>query len=295
VIDLAIAYRIYPGMSKKSAFFSTDKLKLSEMCLRSFRAALGGLQARIWVLLDGCPPEYETLFRDTFPDQKLEILRLNKIGNRPTFSLQLDLLTKQKDAQYVYFAEDDYFYLPNALEKMISFMRENEDVDFVTPYDHPDSYYTSSRFERHLVRPFAGRYWRTASSTCLTFLTSRKILTETQFLFRTFSHGNRDCPVWLALTQKLELANLRVHCSSVFRFTVWIQTFLWGHWAVFFRRRYRLWVSMPTLATHMESAFLSPLIDWQALFSEYEQSLLSNPRALACSSSQAVAPGRQRK
>ena len=33
MIDLAIAYRIYPGISKSPAFFPTDKFKLSEMCL----------------------------------------------------------------------------------------------------------------------------------------------------------------------------------------------------------------------------------------------------------------------
>ncbi len=287
MIDLAIAYRIYPGISKNPAFFSTDKLKLSEMCLRSFRAALGGLQTKIWAILDSCPPEYETLLRDTFPNQKLEILSLNKMGNRGTFSLQIDLLAKQTDARHVYFAEDDYFYLPNALEKMLCFMREHKDVDFVTPYDHPDSYYTSSRFERHLVRPFADRYWRTASSTCLTFLTSHRNLVDTQFLFKTYSRGNRDCPVWLALTQKYELANLRVHCSSLYRFGIWGQTFIWGYRALLFGRRYRLWVSMPTLATHMESQFLSPLIDWRGLFSEYQQSQITNPFTPAFDSEEA--------
>ena len=203
MFDLAVAYRIYPGVSKSPAFFSTDKLKMSEMCLRSFRKALGGLRVKIWALLDGCPPEYEVLFRKTFRCGDLEIVPLSKIGNHATFSLQIDLLTDQTEAPYVFFAEDDYFYFPDALEKMVVFMRENRDVDFVTPYDHPDSYYTSSRLERHFVRPFGDRYWRTASSTCLTFLTSRENLVRTRAMFRTYSHGNVDCSVWLALTQNL--------------------------------------------------------------------------------------------
>jgi hypothetical protein len=196
----------------------------------------------------------------------LEILSLDKIGNAATFSLQIDLLTNQTEAPYVYFAEDDYFYLPDALEKMVAFMRENRDVDFVTPYDHPDSYYTSSRFERHLVRPFGDRYWRTASSTCLTFLTSWENLVRTQSMFRTYSRGNWDCPVWLALTQKLELCDPRVHWHGLFRLAIWAKTWMWGGWRVLFGRRYRLWVPLPTLATHMESTRLSPLIDWQTLF-----------------------------
>jgi hypothetical protein len=273
MIDLAVAYRIYPGVSKTPAYFSADKLRLSEMCLQSFKRSLGNLRVKVWALLDGCPSEYEDMFRQVFQDQELEILSLDKIGNLATFSLQIELLIKQINARYVYFAEDDYFYFPNALEKMIAFMREHRDVDFVTPYDHPDSYDTSSRFERHLVRPFGDRYWRTASSTCLTFLTSREILIRTQSIFRTYSHGNWDCPVWLALTQKVELANLRVHWANLFRMAIWGQTWRWGFRRLLFGKRYRLWVSLPTLATHMESTRLSPLIDWQRLFVDSQNSL----------------------
>lgn len=270
--DLAVAYRIYPGISKTPAFFSEDKFKLSEMCLRSFRSACGNLRVKMWVLLDGCSPQYEALFRKIFGDQEIEIISLNSIGNFATFSLQIRLLTEQTDSDYVYFAEDDYFYFPNALEKMIRFMRESSDVDFVTPYDHPDSYDTSSRLERHLVRPFGDSYWRTASSTCLTFLTSRKILVRTQSLFQSYSRGNMDCPLWLALTQKYELANIRVHWHDWFRVKTWVKTWRWGFTSLLFGRRYRLWTPMPALGTHMESSRLSPLIDWQDHFlhSEHE-------------------------
>ena len=280
MLDLAIAYRIYPGISKSPAFFPTDKFRLSEMCLSSFREALGGLHVKIWALLDGCPPKYEALFRKEFQSSELEILLLNKAGNLSTFSLQIDLLTKQTEAPYVYFAEDDYFYLPDALEKMVAFIRAHQDVDFVTPYDHPDSYNASSRFERHLVRPFGDRYWRTASSTCLTFLTSRETLIRTQSTFRTYSRGNWDCPVWLALTQKHALANPRIHWRGLFHLAIWAQTLRWGFWALLFARRYRLWVSLPTLATHMESTRLSPLIDWQALFVDSQETSASAGNAM---------------
>jgi hypothetical protein len=266
MIDLAIAYRIYPGVSKTPAFFPADKFRLSEMCLHSFKKALGGLRVRIWALLDGCPPEYETLFRETLRGRDLEVISQNKIGNLATFSQQIDLLTGQTEAPYVYFAEDDYFYLPNALEKMVAFMRENRDADFVTPYDHPDSYYTSSRFERHFVKPYGDCYWRTASSTCLTFLTSRENLLRTQAMFRTYSRGNNDCSLWLALTQKLSLADPRIHCCDMFRMKIWAKTWIWGFNRILFGGRYRLWAPLPALATHMESTCLAPLVDWQNEF-----------------------------
>jgi hypothetical protein len=266
MIDLAVAYRIYPGVSKSPAFFSADKFRLSKMCLDSFRGALGGLRAKVWALLDGCPPEYEELFRETFSGYDLEIISLSKIGNLATFSRQIDLLTSQMEASHVYFAEDDYFYFPDALEKMVTFMRGNQDVDFVTPYDHPDSYSTSSRFERHLVRPFGDRYWRTASSTCLTFLTSRENLVRTASIFKTYNAGNMDCSLWLALTQRFALANPRIHCHDLLRAKIWAKTWMWGAKNILLGKQYRLWVPLPTLATHMESTCLAPLIDWQNEF-----------------------------
>ena len=273
MIDLAVAYRIYPGISKTPAFFSGDKFKLSELCLRSFKRALGPLRVKLWALLDGCPPEYELLFRDVFANDQLEIIALDKVGNLATFGLQLRLLTQQSEAPYVYFAEDDYFYLDDALSKMLSFLRGNQDADFVSTYDHPDSYYTSSRFERHSVRPFGDRYWRTASSTCLTFLTSRDNLIRTQSIFDTYTHGSMDCPIWLALTQKLGLADPRVHWHDQFRRRTWAKTWLWGYRRILFHRAQRLWVPLPALGTHIESSCLSPLVDWNEAFLRSQEQL----------------------
>jgi len=267
MIDLAIAYRIYPGVSKTPAVFATDKYKLSAMCLRSFKEALGYLRVKIWALLDNCPAEYEELFKSHFSDDELEIVRLTGVGNLSTFSLQLDLLTRQTDAALVYFAEDDYFYLPDALVKMVAFARAHRDVDFVTPYDHPDSYNESSRYEKHYVTDFDDRHWRTASSTCLTFLAQRRSLISTASIFRTYSKGNMDCPIWLALTEKARLMDPRIHWHDAFRFKTWLKTWRWGFSQILFRPSFRLWSPVPSIATHMESQSLSPVVDWHAHFS----------------------------
>jgi hypothetical protein len=268
MFDVVIAYRIYPGVSKIPAYLPEDKFKMAEMCLRSLHAACSGLRFKIYALLDGCPPAYETMFRETFSKDAVEILALNSIGNYATFKLQIELLTKQTESDYVFFAEDDYFYLPGAMGKMLALIRENPDVDFVTPYDHPDSYYTSSRLERHIVRPHGDRHWRHASATCLTFLTSRKTLLSTRRMFESYSRGNPDCSIWLALTQKQELANLRVHWQNRFRVKIWLYTLRWGLFRLLFGRRWRLWSPMPSLATHMESTCLAPVIDWPMLFED---------------------------
>jgi hypothetical protein len=271
--DLAVAYRIYPGVSKSPAYFSSDKLALSTLCLESFRAALGGLRVKVFAVLDGCPAEYEELFVRVLRDCDFVVVAQEAVGNLATFSQQIDLLLGETEAPYVYFAEDDYFYLPNAVEKMVEWMRGHGDVDFVTPYDHPNSYSTSSRYERHLVRPDAERYWRTASSTCLTFLTSRENLVRTQWIFRSYSRGNHDCSLWLALTQKFELLNPRIQWADRPRVMIWGKAWVWGIRWILLGRRYRLWCPMPALATHMEAACVSPLVDWQEKFERAEREM----------------------
>ena len=64
--DVAVAYRIYPKISKKPAIFSNDKYKLGEFCLKSFKNSLGSLKVKIIAILDNCPSNYEYLFNRMF-------------------------------------------------------------------------------------------------------------------------------------------------------------------------------------------------------------------------------------
>jgi len=88
--DVAVAYRIYPKVSRVPPVFPNDKYKLSELCLKSFKDSLGSLKVKMFVLLDNCPPSYEDLFKRYFDEQDLEFIRLNGVGNRATFDMQIE-------------------------------------------------------------------------------------------------------------------------------------------------------------------------------------------------------------
>jgi hypothetical protein len=182
--------------------------------------------------------------------------------------MQVDILANQTIADLVYFGEDDYFYLPDAIVELVEFARKNEGVDFVTPYDHPDRYDHSNRRERTMVRASGRRHWRTASSTCLTFLATRKALGENRSLFKTFRRGAHDCAIWQAITQKAGLLDLRVHGANSSRFKIWLNTWFRGYQRILFGRSYKLWSPLPSVATHMALPYLSPGIDWYAEFSD---------------------------
>jgi hypothetical protein len=281
--DLAVAYRICPRMPKKEMAISPkDKLRLSEICLRSFRESLGSLRAKVWVLLDNCPSEYEALFRKYFDENDLELIKLDGVGNRPTFGLQMELLANQKDSEIIYFAEDDYLYLQNQFAEMIDYLKHHSDVHFISPYDHPDYYTMKFNDHKFEIRAFATHHWRTAVSTCLTFLTTKQILAKTKnVLDKYWKCGANDTTIWWSISKfnvldpgkTLEcLASNTLVCDASYSLlfaVTWAKC--WKQ--ILFGEKWKLWVPIPSIATHMEKKFLSPCIMWEETGRAIEQSL----------------------
>lgn len=268
VRDVAIAYRIYPKVAKVALPFGDDKLRLSEICLKSLKGSLEGLRIKIWVVLDGCPSTYAQLFRKYFDADDLILTELNGVGNELTFRKQLDLLLAQRDAELVYFAEDDYFYLPGQFAILVRFLREHQDVDFVSPYDHLDCYSLDlHRFPKWL-KAYGGRHWRTAASTCLTFLTRRETLRKTQAVFRNYRRTSLDCSLWLSLT-KIRVFNPLFFIRCLFRepnfAKIICKSWIYCWRQILFGRRRKLWVPVPGVATHLDAHALSPNTDWDEL------------------------------
>jgi hypothetical protein len=265
--DVAVVYRIYPGVSKTPALFPRDKYRLAALCVKSFRASLGGLKAKVRVLLDNCPPEYEELFKGCFDPEDLELIRLEGAGNAATFLKQVEILLRQEDSEIVYFAEDDYFYLPGDFIRLVEFIRDGGDVDFVSPHDHPAYYFHNVSDHPNRMRTFNGRHWRSAGTACLTFLTTKTVLRRTERVFRSYARRNSDSSLWLSLTKykvldPVAIVRALLGDRETFKIIAKAWYFCWRQ--ILFGRRWNLWVPLPAVATHMEKGDLSPGIDWEA-------------------------------
>jgi hypothetical protein len=272
--DVVIAYRICPKLSRGAFKLSGwDKLKLSEICLKSFLDSLSGIDFKIYSILDGCPPQYDALFRDLIPSDNLEIIHFQGIGNYATFIEQIRILLNQNESEIVYFAEDDYFY-DKGFDEMIELIRNRKDVDFVTPYDHPDYYQDKPdpRKPAFLVKLhdykskiiFEKRHWRTVSSTCCTFLTTKATLKKTAKYFRLYPKLG-DYDMWLTLTKmslKATLIRKPLLTAKVYAYA--LKRMLIG-------RPYKLWAPIPSIATHMVELYLAPGVDWASLIKRYDR------------------------
>lgn len=273
--DLAIAYRVYPGISKRPALYPDDKFRLVELGLRSLRAALGDdLRVQMFALLDGCPDDYEALVLRYFPAEHTRVLRLDRIGNAGTFLLQLQLLLEQARAEVVYCAEDDYLYRPGTFGALVDFAISAPDVHFVAPYDYPDYYTLPLHRGRYEIRFHSGYHWRSAGSTCLTFLARRSILRRTARIFRTYRRGNFDASMWLALTKRTvrsPLGAARAAFHSRLEAAIVAKAWFYGWREILFGKRYTLWVPLPSMATHLESTALAPGVDWASVAATIER------------------------
>lgn len=285
--DLAIAYRIYPRVAKSAIGlpFSEDKFQLSEICLRSLKESLGDLRVKLWVLLDGCPEKYARLFEKYFNAKDLVLLPLPGVGNLATFGKQIDILLDQKESELVYFAEDDYLYLPKQFPQMLDFLRAHKDVHFVTPYDHLDCYTFKIHHHPKWIRVYGGHHWRTAASTCLTFLTRKETLRQKKMIFKSYSWRNRDCSLWLSLTKQslfdpvqfLQFVLGEQHFAKIIA-----KAWLYGWPQILFGKQMKLWTPIPGIATHLDSQALSPTVDWLTMMKqEAEASKNGAPRTMA--------------
>jgi hypothetical protein len=223
----------------------------------------------MFVILDNCPPEYSELFKKYFDEKDLTFYQLPGIGNGRTFGKQVEILSEQNYSEYVYFAEDDYFYLPDTFIEMLSFLKDNPEVDFITPYDHLDIYTLDLHNYKSNVIISGKRHWRTISCSCMTFLTTKEILGKTKKVFMTYTRNNTDAGLWMSLT-KMKIFNLFSVIRHINKESFAVKIFLKAWWFSFFRilfgKKRNLYVPIPTIATHMDNKYLAPGYDWDEIF-----------------------------
>lgn len=279
--DLAVCYRIYPRLTGNPILGFKDKLALVRLNLETFKEAIGDLKIAMWVLLDNCPPAYQEMVESIFSGLPLEIISLGGEGNGPTFIRQINILKAQAASELVYFAEDDYLYLPRALERGVAVLKRHPEVDCLTLADHLcyhrryiDQIQPTELFEDDC-------WWRLVLATCLTFMMRRKGLAEAADVFKTYNRGNSDLGLWMALT-KLRVFNpwcfLRGFGDGVF-IPGSLALAWWHGWRqILFGRPCTLWAPTLALATHMESMGAAPSVDWERIFGNRARALQNHRR-----------------
>jgi len=168
------------------------------------------------------------------------ILYASKGNGAATFNLALDEALTLPDNDTVYFIENDYLHRPES--RIILEEGLNLGAKFVSLYDHPDKYLDPSKggnphceggAEATRVYLSESTHWKITNSTTMTFAATVDTLKETESILRKHTDGSHpnDFQMFLELGKINKL----------------------------------LVTPIPGYSTHGETAWLSPLINWNKL------------------------------
>ena len=195
------------------------------------------------------------LFADNCQAKTLEAIRASgveritetSLGNAKAWRYVVEYALKSfsQDTK-VYLLEDDYLHLSDAPK----LLQEGLAVaDYVSLYDHPDKYmhkenggnpFVEGGGEKTKVLLTPSSHWKYTNSTTMTFATTIKVLKE-------------DQNTWWKYTES----------PAPQDFTAFSNLCGYGSWKNrMIGKKRTLITSIPGRATHIETKWLSPLVDW---------------------------------
>jgi glycosyltransferase involved in cell wall biosynthesis len=140
-----------------------------------------------------------------------------------------------KDNDIIYILENDYIHVEGWVGKLVSFFEKKSD-SYVSLYDHPDKYSDYTDLKSRVISE-AGHHWRTAPSTCGSYVVSKKVFLEDYDISPTIESFCYDM----------------YHTPDHFK---WLILNLY--------KKREIFTPIPSLATHSMSYYLAPNIDWES-------------------------------
>ncbi len=179
---------------------------------------------------------------------KKNFIEINLKNNSKSLKYSIDLVLGFQNSknfkkissenELIYFVENDYLHTIDSKKNLIDAFKLK--VHYVSLYDHPDYYDNLKKlidFRQVLDNPIKKvllgkyRHWATTASTTCTFAVKKKTLMEDYEYFKKMCKRDipRDNKIFTQLTNKGRL----------------------------------LIIPIPSLATHIETNYLAPLINWK--------------------------------
>ena len=209
----------------------------NEVCLKNARETFKDAD---WLVIADNVSEPTKKMIQNYIEEDSDVEYVSVGHGAGTFNLALDEALTLDDDEIVYFIENDYLHKPNSQK----ILEEGFELgaSFVSLYDHPDKYlspekggnpYCQGGAEDTRVYLTDSCHWKITNSTTMTFAAKVKTLKRTEEILRKHTnttHPN-DFNMFLELREKNEL----------------------------------LITPLPGYSTHGETAWLSPLTNWEKI------------------------------
>jgi hypothetical protein len=154
---------------------------------------------------------------------------------------------KENNFELIYFCEDDYLHIPQAIPVMLSFyntyLKENNRDCIIHPSDYIDRY-TRDKPYPSLIFLGEDRHWRTIRHTTGTFMISRRVLVSYWKTYLTFADYN-----------KRKKGGEKKTVNKIYRREVCVSP-------------------IPSLTAHVSpNPPLPPYVDWETLFNHIKSEI----------------------
>lgn len=209
-----------------SPVFQESKFELNKLCIKSFAKAFKDIKPYVIVLGDYCDYLESEMLEEVMPFEYEYIP--TKIGINATCLKQYEMASKREEEVLIYL-ECDYLFNPQVdVQKWISGIKE---LGIVSPYNHLN-YYKDRQQHSNIcqIELVDDHIFRSTETATMTFGVRRDIFMENIDLFNLYGYLDHD--IWLDLAKK-------------------------GH---------KLFVPIPTIATHCESRYMAPQVDWPTVW-----------------------------
>lgn len=191
----------------------------------------------LYVFADNVTDELYHFFTDNYDASKIS---RTSLGNYGALMYVLDFAIKEfNDEDSIYVCEDDYIYLPKALDIIEEGLQISH---YSTGYDHPDKYiniidggpnpYISNGGEVTRVVVTQHSHWKHTNSMCMTFAVKLKTLKDD---YNNFARLGSSLDFQLFSTLRYEKERIYASC-------------------------------IPSVSTHGELEWLAKFIDWEKVF-----------------------------
>ena len=209
-----------------SPIYQEDKLKLNELCLKSFVRAYSDLQPHVTFICDYCTPQTKEMIERVCPFEKK--IMMTSMGINETAMLQFSMANELEGNESILFQECDYIYSGVIGKKMDQAIQE---LGMVSPYNHPNFYIDKTiHSDIAMIKLVGDDYYRSTERNTLTFGIRLDVFKVNVDIFKKY--GYLDDKNWGEMRER-------------------------GH---------MLFVPLPGYATHMAKDWLTVGIDWEAIW-----------------------------
>lgn len=209
-------------------------------CLKNALNVFKGNNVYFKVYVDSVIPSTEKMIHKLCDNREnTEVINIDTHSNGFSFRKVYEDACKLSNDDLVYFLEDDYLHLENALECLKNAAEWNY-TDYITLYDHPDKYDNFS----YDVNPFCkdmgeatkvfktdNHHWKITNSTTMTFAAFVDTLKRDKEIFWRYTEIGYpyDFEIFKTLSEENKFVSSPI----------------------------------PSLSTHGETKFLAPFVDWK--------------------------------